>query len=179
MTNLTSLAPTSRLFLVWLVVVVGFGLLLAIADAQYSGLNDPDPAYERPGFLDAGELPIEAPPLSGDIPRPGERAVVFFTRSDMEDELIEALQDSSLVDEATLAIVVAGAERADPALGIEVIPDHESQYAREIGMPRPRDGGAPVGYIVVDSEGRIRYRTLHPDVSEMLDEVETILEATP
>lgn len=168
-----------RLIAIWLVAAVGFGTLLAIANAQSGGLNDPDPAYERPGFLDAGDLPIEAPMLTASIPQPGERTVVFFTRSDMEDELVEALLSSSLVNEAALAVVVAGAERADPAPGIEVIRDHESEYASRIDMPRPRDGGPPVGYIVIDSEGRIRYRTLHPDVAGMLQEVDTILDATP
>jgi hypothetical protein len=36
-----------------------------------------------------------------------------------------------------------------------------------------------VGYAVVDSAGRVRYRTLDPSLINGLAEVETILRATP
>ncbi|PLS75598.1 MAG: hypothetical protein CYG61_06425 [Actinobacteria bacterium] len=43
----------------------------------------------------------------------------------------------------------------------------------------PRDGGPPTGYAVIDSEGRVRYRTLDPEVVDHLGEVAAILRATP
>ena len=49
---------------VWLVTAVGFGTLLALAQASGSTLDDPDPARQRPGFLDAGALPQPAPRLA-------------------------------------------------------------------------------------------------------------------
>lgn len=49
--------------------------------------------------------------------------------------------------------------------------------ARRFGMPSPVNGGAPVGYAVVDAAGRIRYRTLDPQVAGHLEEVDTILSA--
>lgn len=49
--------------------------------------------------------------------------------------------------------------------------------AEAYGMRSPSDGGPPVGYAVVDGQGRIRYRTLDPTVATELPEVATILAA--
>ncbi len=59
------------LVVVWLVVAVGFGALLAVARTSAGPLDDPDPAHQRPGLLDLGELPLPAPPVTEDVPRQG------------------------------------------------------------------------------------------------------------
>ncbi|HSH62115.1 MAG TPA: hypothetical protein VK988_21195, partial [Acidimicrobiales bacterium] len=68
------------LALIWLIVAVGLGGLLAVARATQGPLDDADPAYQRPGILDLGALPEPAAMVSPGIPAPGRPAVVFFVR---------------------------------------------------------------------------------------------------
>jgi len=42
--------PRAELLAVWVAVAVAFGALLAAAAASESGLDDPDPAQQRPGI---------------------------------------------------------------------------------------------------------------------------------
>ena len=58
-----------------------------------------------------------------------------------------------------------------------MVGDPTGALAAQFGLDRPRDGGAPVGYAVVDGRGDIRYRTLDPSVAAQLDEIDTILRA--
>ena len=62
--------------------VVFFGGLLALAQAAEEPLDDPDPAFQRPGFLDVGDLPAPAPDLRVDMTVTGTPTVVLFERSD-------------------------------------------------------------------------------------------------
>jgi hypothetical protein len=158
------------------VVAVLFGALLAIARTSESGLDDPDPAWQRPGFLDAGSLPEPAPTLTDGLPRPGRRAVAFFVRPDGVERLCRSLSGHRLAERADLVIVVSGSGRCQRFTTLE---DAAANLARAYGLRRPRDGGAPVGYAVVDRQGGIRYRTLDPTVAEALGEVDTIVAATP
>lgn len=162
--------------LAWLVVAVGFGALLAVARAAAGPLDDPDPAHQRPGFLDLGELPVPAPPITEGIPAPGLEAVVFFVRPAGLAPLCEALADADLDGESSLVVVVAGAG-ARCAAGVAVVADPKGRLADAYGLRRPADTGAPVGYAVVDEAGQIRYRTLDPEIEDLLGEVETILRA--
>ncbi|MGH9014104.1 MAG: hypothetical protein ACRDZ1_09255 [Acidimicrobiia bacterium] len=154
------------------------GALLAVAQTTESGLDDHDPAYQRPGFLDLGELPEPAPQVTGDIPAPGRRALVFFDRPSRVERLCDALAGNDLLDRADVAIVVAGhAPRCGADLSL--VSDPRGRLAQEFGLHEPRDDGPSVGYAVVDSGGEIRYRTLDPAAAGQLDEVSTILTATP
>jgi alkyl hydroperoxide reductase subunit AhpC len=63
--------------------------------------------------------------------------------------------------------------------GLVVVADPDGRLAREYELRTPRGGDTPVGYAVVDSKGQIRYRTLDPNAAGRLDEVSTILTATP
>ncbi|MDP8937844.1 MAG: hypothetical protein M3O23_08990 [Actinomycetota bacterium] len=163
-----------QLLALWLGAAVLFGALLGIARATESGLDDPDPAWQRPGFLDAGLLPQPAPRLSEDLPRPGRPAVVFFVRPDGVAELCHSLATHRPGESADLVIVVAGGGECE---GVITLEDPSAGLARAYGLRDPRDGAAPVGYAVVDRQGRIRYRTLDPTVAEELEEVETMLAA--
>lgn len=73
-------------------------------------------------------------------------------------------------------MVVSGGGGRCPATPVVV--DPTGSLARRFGLRRPRDGGPPVGYVVVDARGLIRYRTLDPTVTRNLDEVDTIVAAT-
>jgi hypothetical protein len=159
---------------VWLAAAVGFGALLAVGRAAEGSLDDPDPVLQRPGFVDVGTLPQPAPPV-GAIPTPGRRGVVFFERPDRLDSLCRALSRRPLPASVEVAIVVDGPGLSCP--GHVVIPGQHGALAAGYGLRRPRDGGLPVGYAVVDSVGAIRYHTLDPAVAEQLDEVTTMLEA--
>ncbi len=171
--------PTSAsLITVWVVAAVGLGALLAVAQTTESGLDDHDPAYQRPGFLDLGELPERALQVTGDIPAPGRRTLVFFDRSGRVERLCDALAGNDLLDRADVAIVVAGRAPKCEA-DVMLVSDPRGRLAHEFGLHEPRDGGPSVGYAVVDSEGRIRYRTLDPHDASELFEVSTILDATP
>ena len=165
-----------RLIVVWLVVAVGFGALLAVARASAGPLDDPDPAQQRPGLVDLGALPVPAPPVSDGVPTGGREAVVFFVRPAGLQALCEAVPDADLEGEPDVAVVVAGPV-APCAAGVAVVADPQGHLAQAYGLRVPADRGAPVGYAVVDDAGRIRYRTLDPEVDDLLVEVDTILRA--
>lgn len=169
--------PSRRsLVAVWVLAALGFGALLGLARAAEGPLDDPDPARQRPGFVDQGSLPQPAPPVAG-IPTSGRRAVVFFERADRLGRLCQALAKSPLPPKADLVVAVAGPGGSCPAAS--VVADPDARVAGAYGLRTPREGGPPVGYAVVDSAAAIRYRTLDPSVADELDEVATILEAVP
>ncbi|MDP9388307.1 MAG: hypothetical protein M3Q48_10465 [Actinomycetota bacterium] len=163
----------------WLGAAVGLGLLLALARSAEGPLDDPDQAWQRPGFLDAGDLPTPAPTVAPGVPPPGRASVVFFMRANGLPELCHALAASSLRDEAAITVVVAGSPPDGCDVAGSVVGDPAGAVAEAYGMRRPRGGGPPVGYAVVDAAGAIRYRTLDPDVSDQLGEVSTIVAALP
>lgn len=167
-----------RLGVVWLAVVATLGALLLIAEHARSPLDDPDPARQRPGFLDPFGHPTFAPPLLPGFPTPGRRAVVFFVAPGLAAPLCKAVEsDHSLERRADVAIVFSG--ESEGCRRARAVTDADGALVRAFAMPRPRDGGPPVGYAVVDGAGRIRYRTLDPTVVDHLGEVETIVRATP
>jgi len=165
--------PT-RPLAVWVAAAVGFGLLLAVARTAEGPLDDRDPAWQRPGFLDAGDLPVPAPP---GLPVPGRTTVVFFVLSDGGSELCQALEAATLAEKVATAVVVADATPGACGASADVVADADGVVADDYGMRRPRGGGPPVGYAVVDATGAIRYRTLDPEVADRLGEVGTIVAA--
>jgi hypothetical protein len=172
----TRLPSRRALVVIWLVAAVGFGALLAVANASEGPLDDPDPAHQRPGFLDEGGLPIVAPTVLPGLPSPGRVAVIFFERSSRAPSLCGALSRSSLVGKVDVVVVVV----TDADLGcrqVRVVDDPHGAISLAYNMRVPRDHGPPVGYAVIDGNGQIRYRTLDPTLD--LDEVQTIVDALP
>lgn len=167
----------SRLVAVWLTLAVAFGALLFVAQAVESGLGDPDPARQRPGFLDADSLPQPAPLLTASRPRAGHRTVAFFVGSEQFGPLCRALSAGDLATRADLVVVVAGSSGRCAAAA--VVDDPSGRLARLYGIRQPKSGGPRVGYAVADRHGNIRYRTLDPSVADGLAEVATIVRATP
>lgn len=165
-----------RLVVVWLMVAVGFGALLIVARSTEAPLDDPDPAYQRPGLLDLGELPRPAPAVADDVPAPGNEAVVFFVRPDGLEALCDAVAAVDFDGEPDLVAVVAGPV-GSCAGDLPVVADPAGRLAEGYGLREPADGGPPVGYAVVDPAGQIRYLTLDPEVDDLLSEVDTILGA--
>lgn len=166
------------LVVVWLGAAVGFGLLLALARAAEGPLDDPDQAWQRPGFLDAGDLPTPAPTVAPGLPSRRRPTVVFFLRSGAGvPELCHALAATRLPGQAATVVVVAGSTSDRCAAAGAVVHDADEAVAEAYGMRYPRGGGPPVGYAVIDGDGAIRYRTLDPKVADQLDEVGTIVAA--
>jgi len=170
--------PTRASLTLWVLAAVFFGGLLVAARASESPLDDPDPARQRPGFLDLGDLPIAAPRVTTRVPRPGRAAVIFFERPNGVEALCASLAGDSLVDTADIAVVISGPGGTCPA-DVGVVRDRDRRLARAYGLREPRDHGPPVGYAVVDAHRRVRYRTLDPTDAQELREVETILAVTP
>ncbi len=175
--GVTVLVPTRQhLAVVWLAIAALLGALLGLAEFARPGLDDADPARQRPGFLDAGSLPQPAPTVAADRPRPRHRLVVFFVRSGDVDSVCTSISADHLVRRADLVMAVAGAGRCD---AVTTVADPQSQFARAYGLSEPRSGETPVGYAVVDRESQIRYRTLDPAVRDNMTEIDTVLRAIP
>jgi hypothetical protein len=102
--------------------------------------------------------------------------VVFFVRPDGLEALCDAVVGTELDGEPDLVAVVAG-PAGSCAGDLPVVADPAGRLAEGYGLREPADGGPPVGYAVVDSAGQIRYRTLDPEVDDLLSEVDTILRA--
>lgn len=165
------------LILTWLAVAGVLGLLLVLAQTAEGPLDDSDPAFQRPGILDLGELPEPAAKVTETLPAPGRPSAVFFVRPDRLGPLCDALTEIELDRQPALAVVVSGP--AGPCAGdAVVVADPHAHLAEAYGLRSPRDGGPPVGYAIVDGTGMIRYRTLDPEVDNLLDEVDTLLQAT-
>jgi len=89
-------------------------------------LDDPDPAYQRPGLLDVGReaSPTPAPEVVDGLPQLGSRAAVFFVRSAQLAPFGRALETTPrLRDPVRPLIVVTG----------PVPPDVVVQDARVVG----------------------------------------------
>lgn len=173
-------ARRRRLLAAWSAAALALGTALVAAQVGQDPRNDPDLALQRPGFLDFQHGPFPAPPVTPGIPSAGRRAVVVFVRPDVLWRIAEALAgDAALRQRADEVIVVSGTPPANELAGITVVGDADGRLAAGYMMRRPRDGGPPVGYAVVDTRGRVRYATLDPAVATLLDEVETIVQDTP
>lgn len=172
--------PSRRaLVATWLVLLVAFGTAVTLANQSHNGLDDPNQAYQRPGFLDARDLPDHVPAVVPGVPGPGRRAVVFFVRPAQLRATLDSLtRDPSLRKMAAVAVVDSSALPVVPG-PVPAVVDPSGRLASAYGMRRPLDGGPPVGYAVVDSSGRVRYATLDPGTADRLAEVSTILGATP
>ena len=181
-TTATALSARRRsrrlLVALWVAPVIVFGSLTAYSRLTSAPLADPDPAYQRPGFLDV--IPAyAAAPLGMNLPAPHTRSVVFFTRPQFESDLVGALtDDATLQSAAHLVVVVCGpAVRAAAAVSASIAVVTEGAGCPAAALYRmrtPRDGGAPVGYAIVDSAGVVHYSTLDPDVVNLLGEVEVM-----
>lgn len=141
-------------------------------------LADPDPALQRPGFIDA-ERSFMAPKVASGIPSHDRRAVIFFDRQIPKAEDLQKLKElQGSLKNTDIALVVDSSARQS-ASPIPVILDNNARLARAYKLNQPNDGGYPVGYAVVDSKGLVRYPTLDPNYLGLLDEVLTIVKATP
>lgn len=170
--------PAIRALAIWLVVAAGLGLALLVSGRQHSGLDDPDPAAQRPGFLDSVGPRSPAPGVTDSIPSPGRAAVVFFVRAAQQKPLLAALARPGALPRNVDTAVVGGPANLTEG-PVASVTDEDGALARGYEMPVPRDQGYPVGYAIVGTDGTVRYRTLDPGVLQRLAEVRTMLHALP
>jgi hypothetical protein len=100
--------------------------------------------------------------------------VVLFVREPPQpDALAQWL--AAVPDGADVRVVVPEPTTAE--LPARVVVDPFNKLADVVDMPRPVDGGRPVGYAVVDSDRVVRYATLDPSYLTNSFEVTTIVGA--
>lgn len=161
---------------VWVAAVGVLSALVVVSVLTRSGGDDPDQGRQRPGILDLGELPTPAPPLPG--VEVGGKATVIFFAGRRTSELCRALDDPPEALTSTRLVVVAD-DASGCASAVLSVRMTASAAAALYGLPQPRDGAEPLGYAIVDGEGRLRYRTLDPHAPQLLAEVVTMLRALP
>lgn len=161
---------------IWLGAALLLGGLQWVSGAPGGPRDDPDPAYQRSGILTSGGA---APQLEG--VRYGQGAtLVIFDRGDRPQERLfdDPKLQERIVREAKVVVVMGGPKWPRVRSGIgATVSGASGQIAKDFGLRRPRDGGYPEGYAIVDSYGKIRYRTLDPAYEHHADEILTMLGA--
>jgi len=160
---------------VWVAAAVGFVVLLVVAQRLEGPLDDPDQAEQRVGFLDQPPLPLPAPMVTAGLPAAGRPTVVLFLRPGDAPRQCRDVARRVPASSAVLVAVLAG-PAACPSIA-SVLVDATGRTATSYGMRSPTDGGPPVGYAIVDNEGRLRYRTLDADPAADSRELTTMLAA--
>ncbi len=163
---------------IWLAVAGGMGGLLGLAEHARHPLNDPDLSQQRTGILmPAGEE--RAPSIQ---PGWGTRrgTIILFARTLKGRHLFRDLADQSdLTSAADLIVVTHDESRPVIETGIHTfLTDHDESIARAFGLRRPIDGGYPVGYVIVDAQGFIRFRTLDAGFDRRAWEMKLLLSGT-
>jgi hypothetical protein len=174
------LSKTTRLYVgIWLTVAIFMGVLLGLAESSRNALDDSDQARQRTGIL----LPAQTYqfPTVGVEPRPGHRMIIFFARNLTDRYLLSDLADQSdLVRTADLIVVTPDGSKPVIENGIQrFATDTDGSLARLVGLHRPIDGGPPVGYVLIDSQGFIRFRTLDPGFGQRAWEIKLLLGGLP
>ena len=126
-------------------------------------LDDPKPADQRDGLLLSG--PMLPAQVSG-VNFGGHPVVVLFERRPPSGTKFDAWRGQVAKDGVQLVVVVAVAD-ADPVANL----------AAALRLPRPVDGGPPIGYAVVDASRTLRYSTLDPAYLDNAFEVNVITDA--
>ncbi len=164
--------PAARVPLAFVAVLAA---LLTFVVAGLGGppgaLDDPQQAYQRDGLL------VDGPVLEAAVQgvRFGERPVVLLHLRQAPSPEALAGWASSVPDEADAYVVLP--EPAATVLPLPVVVDPSGALADAVQLPRPVDGGRPIGYAVVDSSRAVRYATLDPSWQQNGFEVTTIVGA--
>lgn len=155
--------------LTWLVALAGVLTFVVVALVRPPGpLDDADPAYQRDGLLLSGPaVPQEV--LGVEFGR--QPVVLLFVREAPGPGRLQQWAES-VPERASSYIVLPEPIAAD--LPLPTVVDPLNRLVDIVDMPRPVDGGPPVGYAVVDSDRLVRYATLDPEYLTNAFEVATI-----
>ena len=119
-------------------------------------LDDPTAGDQRDGLLLDGPV---LPARVGDVVFGRRPVVVLFDREQPAGPAFRRWV-GTVADDGVDLVVKVGADG--------------DEFADRIGMPRPVDGGRPIGYAVVDLERTVRYATLDPVYPQNAFEVDVI-----
>ncbi len=119
-------------------------------------LDDPTAGDQRDGLLLDGPV---LPKQSDGVEFGGRPLVVLFDREEPTGPAFEQWR-AAVADDGVELVVKVGAAGDD--------------LAQLIGMPKPVDGGRPIGYAVVDPARTVRYATLDPVYPQNAFEVDVI-----
>jgi hypothetical protein len=134
-------------------VVLGGGLL--IEQATRNGMDAANPIRERIGMASYDSFP--APDVAGTVD--GERTAVLFVRPEQADSVCTWASGGHVQD---VTMVVVAPQNTD-CKGVPLTVDADRKIADGFGMRKPKDGGYPVGFALLDSDGGLRYTTLARD----------------
>lgn len=169
--------PASAPLLTWLLLAVVLTTTVIGVVGGPGPLDDPNQGDQRPGFLID---PKEARVVGGlNLPgNPIGRRPVFiaFDRNvPRPDELRRAVRE--VPDRYAVFLVVPGPPPVAGTARAEIVADARGRVADAVGLDRPKDGGAPIGYAVIDSGGRVRYATIDPTWTRHGFEIDRITRA--
>ena len=157
----------------WLAVAVLMGVSLWVAECRRNLLNDPDQAWQRTGLL----LPARTYQAPSQALGTGRPTVALFARNLSHQHLFHDLADQSdLASIADLVVVTPDGSRPVIENGIShFATDSDGALVTAVGLHKPIDDGYPVGYVLIDSEGYIRFRTLDPGFAKRAWEIKLLL----
>jgi len=159
----------------WLASAVVLGVAIIAIVGGPGPLDDPDQGDQRPGFLIDADEARRVPGLA--LPgRPVGRRPVFvaFARRTPGRKAVRSILRR--LPDGFAAVLVLPDDRAAGAQ-LPIVADPDRRIARAVGMDRPRDGGPPIGYAVIDQEARVRYATIDPTWPDQGFEVGLITKA--
>lgn len=153
--------PASAPLLAWLGMALALTVLVLGVVGGPGPLEDPDPADQRPGFLtDTGEAPLFAGVSLPGSPIGRQPVFVAFDRRVPDRDALEEVLEPLPNGFATVLAVPRSQHGPDGPF--TVLADPSGRTAAAAGVSRPRDGGLPIGYALLDSSGRVRYATIDP-----------------
>lgn len=133
-------------------------------------------ADQRNGLVATG--PTVAPQVAG-VSFGAQPVALLFVRTVPGAAAVRGWREQ-LPDDLAVRVVVQEPGRNLPSqvADVAVVPDPARQLAAAVALPASRDGGAGVGYAVVDAERTTRYATLDPAWAANGSEIATIVRAT-
>jgi len=146
----------------WLVAALLLAVVTLVVVPEPGPLDNPDEAAQRSGVLIHGPR-IERVALPGD-PLGRRPVVLVFDREVPDRELLDAFVERTAPGAAVLLVVPdrsGGSEEGLPE-DVRLVADPGGSIVDAVGLAEPVGGGYPIGYAVIDSQARVRYRTLDP-----------------
>jgi hypothetical protein len=162
--------------LVWWLAATSVAAVVVIAVVGGPGrLDDAQLGDQRNGFL----IDVEDARRVSGLLLPGDpigRRPVFvgFARAAPLASALEAIRGRLPPGFAAVLVVAEPGRAEGPLRSVE---DPRGRIAATVGVDRPRDGGPPIGYAVVDGSALVRYATIDPSWPDQGFEIELITKA--
>lgn len=156
----------------WFVPTAIVLVFLVLGSVPEQGpLDHVDKAEQRSGILipatearDVTGLELPGDPV-GEVP-----IVVVFDRTAPDPAQYRRLVQALPPGTETVLVLPDAATN----LSGEIVAEDSQRIIDALRTETPQDGGFPIGYTVLDSDGRLRYQTLDPNYLEHASEVATM-----